>query len=450
MTETSQPVSVLRRIQLVLSNPWVKTILAFAVLGLLVFWLRDQMPFLAEGWHAVRNIHWGWLIIALGFSYLSMSSYGSVQKTLLGSAGVKVGYWDSVGLIFAANAIATSIPGGQVFSATLTYRRTRQWGATRVIASWQLVISGVLATIGIVVLALLGFFLVGAVSNPILLTLSGIALFAVIFGVQWAARHPDRIESVVMTVLRWINGKRGKPADHGSASVKSIIDQADAVDLSRRHLGSAFFWSLLNWVADIGCLWAAAAAVGAQHSIGGLAIAYVTGKVVAMVPVTPGGLGTVEITLIGTLTAGGMPADLALATVFVYRVVSYFLVAAAGWVVFVLFYRSATDIDPDVDDPAPGARGGTGRGDATRATTSSATSVEDEEVAGLEPEADTTIPPLVDSVRHSAVEVSRWPFKGRTYSPVRRSGENDGGYPAPGHGGTGLTGNDEGPEVRPR
>lgn len=450
MTETSQPVSVLRRIQLVLSNPWVKTILAFAVLGLLVFWLRDQMPFLAEGWHAVRNIHWGWLIVALGFSYLSMSSYGSVQKTLLGSAGVKVGYWDSVGLIFAANAIATSIPGGQVFSATLTYRRTRQWGATRVIASWQLVISGVLATIGIVVLALLGFFLVGAVSNPILLTLSGIALFAVIFGVQWAARHPDRIESVVMTVLRWINGKRGKPADHGSASVKSIIDQADAVDLSRRHLGSAFFWSLLNWVADIGCLWAAAAAVGAQHSIGGLAIAYVTGKVVAMVPVTPGGLGTVEVTLIGTLTAGGMPADLALATVFVYRVVSYFLVAAAGWVVFVLFYRSATDIDPDVDDPAPGARGGAGRGDAARDTASSATSVEDEGVAGLEPEADTTIPPLVDSVRHSAVEVSRWPFKGRTYSPVRRSGENDGGHPAPGHGGTGLTGNDEGPEVRPR
>ncbi|HJE91225.1 MAG TPA: YbhN family protein [Dietzia timorensis] len=447
MTETSQPVSVLRRIQLVLSNPWVKTVLAFAVLGLLVYWLRDQMPFLAEGWRAVRNIHWGWLIIALGFSYLSMSSYGSVQKTLLNSAGVKVGYWDSVGLIFAANAIATSIPGGQVFSATLTYRRTRQWGATRVIASWQLVISGVLATIGIVLLALLGFFLVGAVSNPFLLTLSGIALFAVIFGVQWAARHPDRIESVVMTVLRWINGKRGKPANHGSESVKSIIDQADAVDLSRRHLGSAFFWSLLNWVADIGCLWAAAAAVGAQHSIGGLAIAYVTGKVVAMVPVTPGGLGTVEVTLIGTLTAGGMPADLALATVFVYRVVSYFLVAAAGWVIFILFYRSATDIDPDIDEPAPGALGNTG---ATRATASAATSVEGEEAAGLEPEADTTIPPLVDSVRHSAVEVSRWPFKGRTYSPVRRSGENDGGQPAPGHGGTGLTGNDEGPEVRPR
>ena len=444
MTETSQPASVLRRIQLVLSNPWVKAILAFAVIGLLVFWLRDQMPFLAEGWHAVSNIHWGWLIIALGFSYLSMSSYGSVQKTLLGSAGVKVGYWDSVGLIFAANAIATSIPGGQVFSATLTYRRTRQWGATRVIASWQLVISGVLATIGIVLLALLGFFLVGAVSNPILLTLSGIALFAVIFGVQWAARHPDRIESVVMTVLRWINGKRGKPADHGSASVKSIIDQADAVDLSRRHLGSAFFWSLLNWVADIGCLWAAAAAVGAQHSIGGLAIAYVTGKVIAMVPVTPGGLGTVEVTLIGTLTAGGMPADLALATVFVYRVVSYFLVAAAGWVVFFLFYRSATDIDPDVDDPGPGDTG------AGRSGAADGTTVEDSRAAGADTAPDTSIPPVVDSVRHSAVEVSRWPFKGRTYSPVRRTDGHDVADAAPGQDGPGISGNDEGPEVRPR
>lgn len=445
MTETSQPVGVLRRIQLVLANPWVKTILALAVLGLIVFWLRDQMPFLAEGWHAVRNIHVGWFIIALAFSYLSMSSYGSVQKTLLNSAGVKVGYWDSLGLILAANAIATSIPGGQVFSATLTYRRTRQWGATRVVASWQLVISGVLATIGIVLLALLGFFLVGAVSNPVLLTLSGIALFAVIFGVQWAARHPDRIESVVMAVLRWVNGKRGKPADHGSANVKSIIDQADAVDLSRRHLGSAFFWSLLNWVADIGCLWAAAAAVGAQHSIGGLAIAYVTGKVIAMVPVTPGGLGTVEVTLIGTLTAGGMAADLALATVFVYRLVSYFLVAAAGWVVFVLFYRSATNIDPDVDEAPTAAPG--------MSDVNAKTSVEAPRAAAegnaTQP-AGSTVPPVLDGVRHVAVEVSRWPFKGRTYSPVRRSTGNDAGRRGPGPAGAGNSTHDNGPEVRPR
>lgn len=410
MISERQPVGWLRRIQKILSNPWVKALLALVVLAVIVIWLRDQMPFLADGWHAVSKIHWGWLCVALFFGYLSMSSYGSVQKTLLDSAGVKVGYWDSVGLIFASNAIATSIPGGQVFSATLTYRRTRQWGATRVIASWQLIISGVLSTIGIVILAIIGFFLVGAVSNPFLLAGSAIALFAVIFGVQWAARHPDRIEGVVMSALHWFNRRRKKPEDTGAEGVRSIIDQADAVDLSRRHLASAFAWSLLNWVADIGCLWASAEAVGAHHSIGGFAIAYVTGKAVASVPVTPGGLGTVELTLIGTLTAGGMTANLALATVFVYRVVSYFLIAVAGWVLFFLFYRHATDIDPDLDEADAEVDSGLGRagergGEHSQArpdTQGSATG----EVSGR-------------SGSTAAAQSERWPFKGKTYSPTR-------------------------------
>ena len=34
---------------------------------------------------------------------------------------------------------------------------------------------------------------------------------------------------------------------------------------------------------------------------------------------------------------------------FVYRIVSFVLVALAGWVVFFLFYRGAVDVDPDAD-----------------------------------------------------------------------------------------------------
>ncbi|MBB1013040.1 UPF0104 family protein [Dietzia kunjamensis] len=338
-----------RRIRVVLGNPWFKAIATLTVLAFILYWLRGQMPFFAEGFEAVTRPHWGWVAAALVFSYLSMSSYGSVQKLLLQSAGVRVGYWGSVGLVFSANAFSTSIPGGQVFGTTLTYRKTRQWGATRVVASWQLVISGVLSTVGIVLLALLGFFLVGTVSNPFLLALSAMGLVGIVVVVQWAARNPDRIEGALLALLEWINARRRKPADHGAAAVRKVVEQAEAVELTKTQLSKAFAFSLLNWVADIGCLWAAANAVGAQHSIGGLCIAYVTGKIVASAPITPGGLGTVEFALITTLTAGGLGAHQAFATVFVYRIVSFVLVALAGWVVFFLFYRGAVDLDPDAD-----------------------------------------------------------------------------------------------------
>ena len=169
---------------MILVNPWFKALATLAVLGFVLYWLRGQMPFFAEGFSAVTSPHWGWVAVALVFSYLSISSYGSVQKVLLQSAGVRVGYWASVGLVFSANAFSTCIPGGQVFGTTLTYRKTRQWGATRVVASWQLVISGVLSTVGIVLLALMGFFLVGRVSNPFLLMLSAIGLVAIVVVVQ--------------------------------------------------------------------------------------------------------------------------------------------------------------------------------------------------------------------------------------------------------------------------
>lgn len=336
-----------RRVATVVSNPWFKAIATLTILAFILYWLRGQMPFFAEGFSAVANPNWVWLVVSLVFSYLSISSYGSVQKILLGSAGVKVGHLESVGLVFAANAFSTCIPGGQVFGTTLTYRKTRQWGATRVVASWQLVISGVLATVGIVLLALIGFFMVGSVSNPFLLLLSATGLVAIVMAVQWAARNPDRIEGVLLAVLSWVNDRRRKPADHGAKSVRKVVEQAEAVDMTKTDLAKAFAFSLLNWVADIGCLWAAANAVGAEHSIGGLCIAYVTGKIVATAPITPGGLGTVEVALITTLTAGGLGADQAFATVFVYRIISFVVVALAGWVIFFLFYRGAADVDPD-------------------------------------------------------------------------------------------------------
>lgn len=411
-------VELRRRIRTVLANPWFKAIATLTVLGFILFWLRGQMPFFAQGFEAVVRPHWGWVAAALVFSYLSMSSYGSVQKLLLQSAGVRVGYWSSVGLVFSSNAFSTCIPGGQVFGTTLTYRKTRQWGATRVIASWQLVISGILSTVGIVLLALIGFFLVGSVSNPFLLVLSAIGLVAIFGAVQWAARNPDKIEGVALSFLAWINDRRGKPADHGAGGVQRVVEQAEAVELSKTQLTKAFAFSLLNWVADIGCLWAAANAVGAEHSIGGLCIAYVTGKIVATAPITPGGLGTVEFALITTLTAGGLGAHEAFATVFVYRIVSFVLVALAGWVVFFLFYRHVADIDSDEEskDADPG--------ESTPLSSSSSPSSSSLPASGTtsgntrDHTATTPSPAVATGGDPAPVTTGMWPLKGTQWRPT--------------------------------
>ncbi len=65
------------------------------------------------------------------------------------SAGVKVKQWRSEAAFYAGNALSTTLPGGPVLSATFIYRQQRIWGASPVVASWQLVMSGALQVVGL-------------------------------------------------------------------------------------------------------------------------------------------------------------------------------------------------------------------------------------------------------------------------------------------------------------
>ena len=74
--------------------------------------------------------------------------------------------WRSEAAFYAGNSLSTTLPGGPVLSATFIYRQQRIWGASPVVASWQLVMSGVLQVVGLALLGLGGAFLLGAKQQP--------------------------------------------------------------------------------------------------------------------------------------------------------------------------------------------------------------------------------------------------------------------------------------------
>jgi hypothetical protein len=57
----------------------------------------------------------------------------------------------------------------------------------------------------------------------------------------------------------------------------------------------------------------------------------------ALIPLTPGGLGFVEAGLVGTLTVAGVPANDALTATLLYRLVAYWLPLPVGGIAYVLF-----------------------------------------------------------------------------------------------------------------
>jgi uncharacterized membrane protein YbhN (UPF0104 family) len=88
---------------------------------------------------------------------------------------------------------------------------------------------------------------------------------------------------------------------------------------------------------DFGCLLAALRATRAHPCPSLVLLAYCAAGIIALFPLTPGGLGIVEASLSGLLILAGVhPSDAVLATL-AYRVASYWLPLLAGPPAYLLF-----------------------------------------------------------------------------------------------------------------
>jgi hypothetical protein len=100
-----------------------------------------------------------------------------------------------------------------------------------------------------------------------------------------------------------------------------------------------------NWAFDYLALLCVLYAVGADPSLGMVLLAFAVASVLAIVPLTPGGVGFVEVGLYSALVVSGIgSADAAVATL-AYRVVSWWLPVVAGalaWFAFRARYPGAT------------------------------------------------------------------------------------------------------------
>ena len=327
--------------------------LRWAVLGVLVIVLALEATLvwdqLAKAWQSLYTANWWWVAAAVVAAAASMHSFAQIQRTLLRAAGVHVKQLRSEAAFYAGNALSTTLPGGPVLSATFLYRQQRKWGASPMVASWQLVMSGALQVVGLALLGLAGAFMLGAKNNPfsLLFTLGGFV--ALLLLAQAVATRPELIDGIGVRVLSWANSARGKPADAGLSKWREMLNQLESVSLSRRALSEAFSWSLFNWIADVACLAFAAYATGGKASLAGLTVAYAAARAVGSIPLMPGGLLVVEAVLVPGLVSSGMTLPDAISAMLIYRLVSWLLIAAIGWVVFFFMFRTENPIHPDSD-----------------------------------------------------------------------------------------------------
>lgn len=313
--------------------PW-RVLLGAAVLVVLAVEVAFAAPVLGGAIASLSQARVGWLAAAVGAAAASMGMFARTRRRLMAAAGVRVGLRDALAAVYVANAMHQTMPGGAAFSTAYTFRWLRSRGADGATGSWTLASGAVVSTAALAGLGVVGSLLVGDRDGVLALAVDGAviaALAAVLFPL---GRRPDLLVRAGRGLLGALNRLLRRPPEHGGAALEGLIGRLRAVRPSASDWTLAVLFAIGNWVFDVACLAASAAALGVHGlTLSLLLLAYTAGMASSGLSPLPGGIGVVDTAMVVVLVAGGIPAATALPAVLLYRLISVAGVVAAGWLV---------------------------------------------------------------------------------------------------------------------
>ena len=301
-----------------------RTLLAIAAAAGAFYFLLPQLAQVGESWPGIVSADWAWLPLIIA---LSAASYLASAIAIMGAVPQRLPLWPTV-LAQAASSFVNRVSPGNVGGMALNARYLQKCGVE---PSAGVAAVGVNTFVGTAVhLAMLVAFFAGArrgLSTAVKLP-SGSKLLLIL----------AVIVAVVGLVLATRPGRR-------LASGKLIPGlRSAAVSLHRvaRRPGKMVMLvggSALITLTYIGALAASVEAFGGGPGLIPVGAVYLAAAALAAVAPTPGGLGPFEAALIAGLTGIGMASGLAVSTVLLFRLATYWLPVAPGWLSWRLLLR---------------------------------------------------------------------------------------------------------------
>lgn len=330
-------------------NPVVGKVLQIVVslvLLVAIFWyVFQQVADMSAVWTAIQTLTWreiGVLVVMTGFN---LFTYWIV--VVICTPGLT--YPQAAVLTQSTTAVANSVPAGGAIAVGLTYTILSSWGFSKARATVSIVVTGIwnnwlkLATpvLALALLAMQGQRSGGQLIAA-LLAVGGVVAAIVIFALilrseQFAAKVGVVTGRWASALLRLVR----RPPVHGwdLAVVKfrnrviglvrhRWIRLTAATILSHAALYLVLVTSLrVMGVSDDEVGWAQVLAV------------FTFARLLTAIPLTPGGVGVVELALITGLTRAGGDAAQVVAAVLLFRLLTYVLPILLGAFTYVVWRR---------------------------------------------------------------------------------------------------------------
>jgi uncharacterized protein (TIRG00374 family) len=311
---------------------WTLTVVLVLLLGELFV-----LPRLGGGRHALRLLaHFNLAIAltALAIEAAALVAFAQLTYTVLPPGILRRRTIMQIDL--SSLAFSHIMPGGTAFGAALMYRLFTKQGVRAADAGFAIAMQGVGSAVVLNVIfwlaLLVSLFFHGY--NPLYAVAAGLGvlLMASFAGVV-VLLTKGRVKAVdllrrIADRLPFVDGERM------AIGLEHFAERLRVFASHRNLLRQAVGWAAANWLLDAACLWVFIAAFHVYVSPVDLLVAYGLANILAVIPITPSGLGVVEAVLIPTLHGFGVPLSVASLAVIGYRLVNFWLPIPVGGVAY--------------------------------------------------------------------------------------------------------------------
>jgi putative heme transporter len=298
-----------------------------------------------DAWAAIAKVSPGWwTVIAVAAALGLALAVWPFQAAL-----PRLRFWPGFMQVQTSTAVSTTVPAGGAVALELTYRMFGSFGFPAVAITSAVVTTGIwnlgfkfaLPIVAVALVAATGHSTSGAVGVSLL----GVLTIAVVGIVLWLVfrdedsarrlgRCGDRIANWVLRFLHRSEPGRMERAmvDFRDASAEVIHERGRLLTAAVLVGQSGVFFLVLFCVR-------AAGIPGGKVGFGSVLLSFAVARLAGALPVTPGGLGSVDASFAGMLVAFGATSNQALAADLVWRATTYFPPIILGIVTYVLWRR---------------------------------------------------------------------------------------------------------------
>jgi putative heme transporter len=318
-------------------------VVSVAVIAVVFAFVLPRIANYGDVWDVVKGLSWAWIIVLLLTVLLNSATYGPPWVAALPG----LSYLRATRVTLASTALSTVAPGGAAVGMATSFAMLRAWGFSGRPVGLAVVITSLwnqLVILGIPIVALAGVVAEGGRNHTLeLVAVIALAAFVVIvvgFAVGLSSeRLARRVGDRAARLVTWAKGIIGKaPVKWRGESFVRFRDET--IELIRRRWWFLTIATLAGHLTVFIVFVASIRAVDiprTEVSIVEAFAAWALARVLGSIPITPGGVGFVELGLTGILVAFGASNAEAVAATLIYRFLTVFptlilgLAAAATW-----------------------------------------------------------------------------------------------------------------------